>query len=184
MGEETRSRDSGERLFGLLVVTVGLVPLYLGLEAGPWGLVDGRGPGWVLLTTAAVFMAAGVAIVTDREAVRASAALVIAGGMALVAAWLAFGSGERPCSVDGFGLPPWACRGAWSMTALVLGGVFLLWLTQRLQRTAGGAPRLDWTVRLARGMLWFSLSPLLLLVLAVLLFRAALTGRMRLGLRK
>jgi MFS family permease len=91
-----------------------------------------RAPAWVAFFALGLFGLAGLCIVVQAlrlDSVARWLACVLLGAMAVVPAWIAFGSGPRQCTVAGLGarsIPSEVlCRGAFGAGAVLVGFMFV-----------------------------------------------------------
>lgn len=90
-------------------------------------------PPAIAYTAAGIFGAAGVGLFLQaygRERGSVAAIALLLGGMALVAAWMAFGPGNTQCMGSigflTFGSGQMACRGVFAISAMLTGGMALV----------------------------------------------------------
>lgn len=92
-----------------------------------------RTPPAIAYTAAGIFGAAGIAMLLQAYGRERGSVLVVAlllGGMAVVAGWMAFGSGDRECmgtiGFFNFGAGQAACRAVFGVSAILTGGIALI----------------------------------------------------------
>ena len=137
-------------LCALFCVAAGIVPMLDALDAFPGSASRMSAPRWVVLLVSSLFIMAGFYVLLLALVGEASArafgmvlGLAMFAGLAAVAHWVAFGSGERACSggvsAVGIGIsgpvPDWECRVAFGYGALLMDFVLLRgsawWIARR-----------------------------------------------------
>ena len=138
-GDTTRSDRRKRLLGGTLSALVGTVTAAV-IFRYPEEL---HTPAWVAYAACSAFVFAGLAIIAhETELRRTRAWLAVAFTVALFVpgAWIAFGPGERECSlaIPFFTTlaPDLLCRGAFGLGALI-GAAFLTWIVLRAIRQQG-----------------------------------------------
>jgi hypothetical protein len=159
MAEPFRLSPLQRAALGLFFGGIGLLFFLVALRLVPLATSALAGASWLEATAGSVFLAAGVALLLGRAstAVSAVAGLLIVGGLAAIANYLAFAAGEQVCSGSG-------CLVAIGYAALVLDAFLLAVLARLAQKVAGGPPKLNALTRAVKGVLMVVLSPLLLLL--------------------
>jgi hypothetical protein len=102
-------------------------------------------PAWVAYSAAAAFLVAGLLMCASAlNATRTQAWLGVAllGSMVLVTIWVAFGSGERQCTISLLGLELVStdlfCRTALGVGAIIVVGILALFIRYAIGRQRGG----------------------------------------------
>jgi hypothetical protein len=159
MAEPLRFSPLQRAALGLFVGTIGLVLLFVAFGGGPLASIDLPGPLWLAAAVGGLFLATGFALLLGRvsTAVSAVAGLLIVGGLAFIANYLAFAAGARVCSGSG-------CLVAIGYGALVVDAFLLAVVARLAQKVAGGPPKLNALTRAVKGVLLVVLSPLLLVL--------------------
>ena len=127
-------------LGGLVSIVAGLLTAAV-ITVRPEGL---HVPAWVAYVACAAFVFAGLTIIAHELALRRTHAwLVVAciASLLVPGAWIAFGPGERECSVSGPFLSgmgsEMVCRGAFGLGALIVAAL-LVWVVWRALRERSG----------------------------------------------
>lgn len=126
----TPDSDRRQRLAAAVVCcTIAAFIAYVVWSGNP-GL---RTPPAIAYTAAGIFGAAGVALFLQaygRERGSVIVVTLLLAGMALIAGWMAFGSGGRECMGSigflNFGAGQAACRAVFGVSALLTGGIALV----------------------------------------------------------
>jgi hypothetical protein len=173
-------------LFGLLFVACGIIPVLSAFDVSPFRSSDINGPPWLGLAAGGAFIAAGIALMLGDRLRNGSFAhglfALILGSLAMIANWIAFGSGPRACTSTFSGVlfavesvaNEVACRGAFGIGAVLLDG-FVLMVIARALREIGTSGRLARLVEnLGIGLLLLALAPIMLPLLLVLIAKSCL----------
>ena len=102
-------------------------------------------PAWVAYAACASFVLGGAALIVGElglPRVNAWLGVALVAAMGIPGAWIAFGAGDRHCSV---GLPfmdlassEWLCRGAFGVGAVILAAAFLWAVASALRKQRVG----------------------------------------------
>ena len=132
---ETVSRKT--RLVGGLAAIAAALVIAVMVATHPEEL---RAPAWVVYVAASAFGFAGLSLVAGLfQAVRLQHWLVVAVTLSMfsVSAWVAFGPGERACSmsIGMFGMVPadMVCRGAFGIGALLMALILFLTISHAIR---------------------------------------------------
>src|SRR5690349_12887865 len=138
MADRTTLTPRQAWFWGLAMIAGGIIPI---VHVTRWGTKPPDAPAWVVDCAGLAFVAAGMAIVAgyampDRRGARAVrvlqylSSLVITGAMTIIAAWIAFGPGDRRFTTNIPFLPPAAGaivgRVGFGIAAVLMVGMFAL----------------------------------------------------------
>lgn len=185
MADRNSQTSDPHPILGVFFILMGIWPILAAFDIGPIGVDKINGPPWLGLASGGVFVATGLLLmIGDRvPIVRNLMALLIVIGLASVANWIAFGSGDRVCS-GSISLPFFntsdqytdlGCRIPFGLGAMIVNAVLFLGLVNFLKKKfVGSSPWLDRLNKLAEALVLLTLAPFLIPVLLILFAKSFL----------
>lgn len=183
MRKNNHVSDQPHPLFGLLFIACGLIPILSAFDIGPFSSDKINGPPWLGFAGGGIFVLAGLILLIGKMHpwLRDSLVILMLTGMAAIANSIAFNMGQRVCSAS-FSFGPifsesdysgLGCRIPFGLGALIVDAVLIYVVVSLLQKMQGGPPALVRSKKFAEILIWFFLSPFLLLLAVTLIFQVA-----------
>jgi len=147
-------------------------------DIGPLNRSDINGPPWIGVVTGGIFGLGGLALALAGSPRFGQLApyvgILLVGGFASLANWVAFGEWSGGCSggLSAFGIslgglrPDLECRIAFGIGALMLDSLLVWGLGAALSKSFGARAPFTWLERAGKGLFFLSVLPFILLLAA------------------
>ena len=179
-------------LFGGAFVAFGMFPALGYFNIGPLQATDINGPDWLGLAAGCTFIFAGLAVIAKGTWLENLFAILCMFTLASVGNWIGFGEGERICTAStillGVGnIAPSSdlmCRIPFAYGAIVADAILIYFIIVLILPLTTHPEKYTKLRKFGEGLILFSLSPLLIVLLLTLLVRGLLSAfkiRMKTG---